>query len=395
MVGVALSALVATSCGWVGAMGSTDGYVLPGASALASDDAAVVPVADEPSRERRDYRIVAVEASGDERWTWEPEDRVVHGAVVAGTDVVAVPVVAPRDVQDVPGGLCLLESGDGAVRWCVDVSVPSWRDTGPFAPRVAVGDAAVGSYDRDGMLRAFDLTDGRERFAVQVTEVGDAGQTPPALVADGDGWLVSTAGRGGEGPTAVVAIDADGQERWRVEVAVPRVTEGGHGLAVDDDLVVVHGTREVVGLGRADGAERWRSTLPDPPALGHQGADAAPAIVGDTVVVLSEVGIDAEARVLYGLGRESGDLRWERTDPPPSAGDSSFVLRVGQAGLTPSDGRLVHAGEDLTVLDPTTGETLDRVDLDAGFAQTPAVTEGGQVAVIDGEQRLRWVDTSS
>jgi outer membrane protein assembly factor BamB len=395
MVAVALSALVATSCGWVGAMGSTDGYVLPGASALASDGAAVVPLADEPSRERRDYRIVAVETDGDERWAWAPEDRVVHGALAAGTDVVAVPVVGPRDVQDVPGGLCLLEAGDGAVRWCVDVSVRAWGDLGPFAPRLAVGDAAVGSYDRDGVLRGFDLTDGRERFAVQVVEVEDVGQSPAVLVADGDGWLVSTASRGIEGPTDVVAMDADGQERWRVEVAVPRITEGGHGIAVDGALVVVHGATEVVALDRADGSERWRTALPDPPASQHHGADAAPAIVEGMVVVLSEVGFRAEERVLVGLDSESGDLRWERTDVPPSAGDGSFALRLGQASLTPSDGHLVHVGEDLTVLEPATGETLDRVDLDAGFAQTPAVIDGGQVAVVNGEQRLRWSGPAS
>jgi hypothetical protein len=99
--------------------------------------------------------------------------------------------------------------------------------------------------------------------------------------------------------------------------------------------------------------------------------------------------------VLVGLDSESGDLRWERTDVPPSAGDGSFALRLGQASLTPSDGRLVHVGEALTVLDAATGETLDRVDLDAEVAQTPAVTGEGQVAVIDGDRRLRWVDTSS
>jgi hypothetical protein len=99
--------------------------------------------------------------------------------------------------------------------------------------------------------------------------------------------------------------------------------------------------------------------------------------------------------VLVGLDSESGDLRWERTDVPPSAGDGSFALRLGQASLTPSDGHLVHVGEDLTVLEPATGETLDRVDLDAGFAQTPAVIDGGQVAVVNGEQRLRWSGPAS
>lgn len=142
---------------------------------------------------------------------------------------------------------------------------------------------------------------------------------------------------------AVEALDlATGMPRWRAALGssvkgTPAVHAG--------TVIAVEVSGDTVGLGLADGTERWRVPSPDPLRLF---AFADPALAGDAVIV-------GDLSHLRALDAATGALRWERRDlspyqsivahsAPVSAGD---VLVVGS---WPSPQSLVG-------LDPATGET--------------------------------------
>lgn len=113
------------------------------------------------------------------------------------------------------------------------------------APVVADGTLYVGG--EDGVVRALDARTGDEQWQVSV---GAATRTPHAV---GESVYVPT-------NEVIVALDADGTERWRIETPARR------GLAVTADglyYVSAEGEPTVVALDPS-GTERWRTAIRDP-----------------------------------------------------------------------------------------------------------------------------------
>jgi outer membrane protein assembly factor BamB len=386
LAGVAVGSAACATEGAVPGTWSED-LAAPGASAVRAGDVVVVVVdGDDPPRDGQvGGAVVAFDAAGEERWRWDAAGAEVGATPAADDDVVVVHRTTPPPDDDAPAALCALAVDGGQVRWCEEVGARGCGRVGSFAPWLAVtGEGAVVALDAEGVLRAIELADGEARWEATVAAArGGELRMPGQLVVDGD-LVVLSAGADDE----VVAVEvADGSERWRA--AVPAGLADSHGLAVADDLVVVHGVDEVTALDRDDGTARWATALPAPPAGSYQRPGAAPLVNGDAVLTVSSaVRTGQDGRVLHAFDLATGELRWERTEVPMAA---PVVARHASSALLEADGRVVLLGEDVTVVDPATGE-LGAV-AEVGLTWAPeAPTVDGRLVVVDGDRRIRTVD---
>jgi outer membrane protein assembly factor BamB len=407
-------ALLSVACAPQGAVSGTwsEDLAAPGASAVRAGDVVVVVVdGDDPPRDGQvGGAVVAFDAAGEERWRWEAGGAALggpgtSGGEVGGTgtsggevggsevgatpaaddDVVVVHRTTPPPDDDAPAALCALAADDGQERWCEGFGAHGFGRVGSFAPRLAVtGDGGVVALDAEGVLRAIELADGSTRWEATVA-AAPLGQLrlPGELVADGDLVVLSAAA-----DDEVVAVElADGSERWRTAV-VAGLAES-HGLTLTDDLVVVHGADEVAAFDRGDGTARWTAAFPAPPAGSDQRPDATPLVHGEVVLTVSSTArTGQDGRVLRAFDLTTGELRWERTEVPAAA---AKVARHASSALLEADGRVLFVGEDVTVVDPATGE-LGAV-AEAGMTWAPeAPTVDGRLVVVDADRRIRTVE---
>jgi len=235
-----------------------------GAAAPAADGAGVAVTSG-------GHRVIVFDRAGKVRWVADREGvRPIAPALTA--DLVITPCI---------DGLVAHDRSGGKLRW--ELSVGQKAST-----PVPTGNMAVFT-TRDGTLRAADLRDGRERWAVKLPGpvLGRAATNGTTAVATFD------AGRS----AGAVAVDlATGRERWKVDLP-------GSGLsapAVSDRMVVLIGGDAVVrGLSLADGSERWRAKAP-----GRGVPEFAPVPAGDGAVIVGH----SRGMALYDAKR--GDLAW-------------------------------------------------------------------------------------
>jgi outer membrane protein assembly factor BamB len=159
-------------------------------------------------------------ASGDRVWQRRVDSRASATALDDGTLYVA------------NGGLTALDTADGAVRWHHD-SIEGTRFTIVAAPedQLTATDGVV-YYGASGGVMAIDGTDGTERWTWGAED-----------------WRTTNAGphrfggsvyAGGEDDPSLVALDADGAERWRRSFGRARVV----GLHDGSRPLVATGTRK-------------------------------------------------------------------------------------------------------------------------------------------------------
>lgn len=195
-------------------------------------------------------------ATGEERWTVEgAPDAQIHAAPVA---VNAVTVV----VVDDKGGVRLLDTASGEVRWGTSVGAPVYD-----AP--AVADGVVYVPTTRGTLHALDAEDGRTRWTHGAGAV--VRFSTPAV--SGDRVAVGTSLDG------VRLLDAStGALRWHYE------TDGNVSAAplwVEDTLFIGTLDQRVVALDGETGAEVWSDDV-------RGRVKSALAAGGGLVVVLTE-----------------------------------------------------------------------------------------------------------
>ncbi|MFC7132145.1 MULTISPECIES: PQQ-binding-like beta-propeller repeat protein [Salinibaculum] len=290
-----------------------------------------------------------------------------------------VPAADPGRSNHVPGRVGPTED--------VDELWATGTDTTLSGPVVADETAYVGG--RDGTVRAVNARTGDTRWT---RSVGAAAATPWAVE---DSLYVPTA-------DGVVALAADGTERWRHDVGEPMGF-----VAADHGVYVLHlgDPPVVVGYDRGDGTERWRTDLREPMGETLFATD-------DAVVASSGHRGTYPWRLDPETGEESGpelgptDRPVERfvvddtvysaffgvVEAHPLTEDGGGWSRAfGTGQLVAGGARHVYAasrGDDggLTALAPEDGTTEWEVDVGAGAAR-PVVTDAAVVVRTDGAVR--------
>ena len=121
-----------------------------------------------------------------------------------------------------------------------------------------------------------------------------------------------------------------------------------------------------------DGTPGWSRSLG--PYSAQHGSGVSPIVVGDVVILGKDH--EMEGSALYGIERETGEVRWTRERVSSRASYATPVLLPSEDGAT----HVVFSSTShgLTALDPATGEMVWELEL--GFTQRcvggPAYTNG-------------------
>jgi outer membrane protein assembly factor BamB len=229
------------------------------------------------------------DGSGRAHWTSRLMDdgltTVFPPVVEAGAVFAGFSSFGPRPAA----GIAAFEAATGRPLWrrVFPGAAEPGRRTG-LAGGPIVADQVVVAASRDGAIHAFDRASGADRWRI----ASDVGHDGAALAYDHR--ALARAGRtfiAGSLSGTVLAYDLDTRrERWR---RAPIDASVSAGIAADATAVYVpYLSGQLVALGAADGAERWRT---EP---GRYGFHWPPLPAGDRVYVSgSEVGFFALSSV--------------------------------------------------------------------------------------------------
>lgn len=360
-----------------------------------------------PSRTRRAF-LASVGAAGTtlagcstlssltgsrRRWTHD-----LHGTP-HGAPVVTAGTVLVRTTGEDEGRLAAVGRGSGEEAWAVPAS------RGPYGLAVNEGTVLLGGRES---LVGLDLDSGEQVFTV--SEGTPATNHSPTLVADDSGFVVLRREGG------LLALDTDGEERWRTDAGVGGPLAGGLITTVaaeydpeDGELLALRGFRADTGEGR------WRVPL-DTYRLRGVG------VAGDRVFTTGEEvraydAGDGTERWTVGLGTDE-----EAFTPPVFADEEGFYVGTGVrwsdrdygtaygfAGAPPNVGyeyRTEHGVRELATgadarLFAAVGETVRRVDTEtmttrwAVSADAHSLAAGGDTCYVttrDGGRLLALAD---
>jgi outer membrane protein assembly factor BamB len=257
---------------------------------------------------------------GTMRWTRDHGDGAVGDPTVT-EDTVVVPlqgVVEGGSGEYRVTPAIVVYDHEGAVRWRTE---PPKR-----ANSVAVADDTVyvvsGDYDETGVVVAYGLADGTERWRMDVPGAFFVGP-----VVAGERVLV------GAGDTLRAFATADGHERWAQSVP------GIEGVAGDSDAIVAAGD-DVRAFG-IDGSEHWQVGVPDDGGGRGSGNYATPAIGAETVYA----GTNGFPGQIRALAREDGTERWHASFPETVVEGDQVTAGV-MAQPTVAQGSLFVSAED-------------------------------------------------
>mgnify|MGYP000146108607 CR=1 FL=1 len=277
-------------------------------------------------------------STGEDRWTFE-----LGGAVMSSPALTDDAVLVANGST-----LVCLDRATGTERWRAEISDHPIAIT-PASPVVADGLVVIGTasgelmvpvddYTFRGSLAAFDLATGAPAWRRWFTS-GDAAEgngvgiwSTPSFDPE-RGLLFVGTGNTYEPPAApmsdsLVALDAaTGEVRWHRQFTYPDVWSTAHAGGLDADVgagpnLWTADGRDLVGAGdkagsyhaldRSTGDVVWETKLTPGSVLG--GVIGTAALSGDSIVVASNVGGDANApgstsRVVS-LDRGDGTIRW-------------------------------------------------------------------------------------
>ncbi|MGH3243308.1 MAG: PQQ-binding-like beta-propeller repeat protein [Spirillospora sp.] len=320
-------------------------------------------------RSRRELHVIDPD-TGLVRGSWQRSFAGLSPAVAPGDSLVYD--VAATALPQESGTVYAHEPGTGRVVWQRPIE---GRPTGPI---VVAGNAVyVMSASAPGRwehLHALDAETGAVRW-ISVNDDNEVIQGRPVAprytdasfcVADGTVY-VSLEGR------VVYALDArTGAHRWRIQpplnadviVPDPYLTTGFPAVS-GNTLLLPTGDGLLYAFDRSSGRQRWTAvTRPSPTAVGASRRRSAP-LVGDGLAFVRS------ADTVRALGAEDGRVRWGR-ETDPSAGEpvlANGILHVpGKA--------------DVTSYDPSTGRTIQRLDLGAQRRRPTALVPGHEALYV-------------
>lgn len=302
------------------------------------------------------------------------------------------PIVAGGRVF-VTYGDFVANGGGGVVALDAVTGAELWRATpGRIRNSAAVEDGAVVVATADGVLHAFETSDGTARWSVDLGEGVDETQSSLwAAPTVRDGVVYA----GVQRRVAAVAID-DGEVLWTDDPDPEGVWLGSYGaLAVTDELVVgtFNRTAGMIAWNRSDGVLRWRVVEPSTKAI-----HGAPLVAGDRLYVANAGG------EVSAFDLATGEEQWSRVVADADDWDYSV-----SSNLAIADGRLFVAtqwgsfvavaaydGDVLWSYDARPGplRTANFRGPQPGFQASPVVT-GTVVWIADASGLLVALDTAS
>lgn len=232
----------------------------------------------------------------------------------------------------------------GGLAACLVVGAGAWGVT-----------ALLGDGDRSGDTTSRGRTLHRaitELPERQWTWTYDSDEGGAGVVVLDDGVLVSRWDQG------VTRLDADGEEKWSASLEY----DGGIQASSDDDLFLAHASEEGNGLAVAktsDGSELWHSEL------------SLHSEIGDSLVLLDYDGDGEDGASDYSVvNRRTGEERWTtRADQIVNSGGQLFAVDGGAVSrLDPSDGEEIWSStvdwDEDTWPGVEASETMVTIDLD-------------------------------
>ncbi len=216
-----------------------------------------------------DVFLVALEPDGSERWRRQdgtPADEELHAAAPAPGGGVYVAIASTGDLDDANAGgwdvYLRRYDGAGEVTWRAGLHDEAdlrayGLATGPDGGPIVAGGGPEGPDDMPDVpvfVHAFDA-DGEPRWS---TGFGPARRDmghPVAVAADGTVFVAATSEGDVAGPNAgvadaaLVALNADGSERWRLQLGSDRFDDAS-GVAIHPGGVLLAGNSQ----GRLPGA---------------------------------------------------------------------------------------------------------------------------------------------
>lgn len=308
-------------------------------------------------------------------WTYDPGTQTMNSSPVVRDGVVYA--IGTGD----PGRLVALDP-TGEERWTVEFE--GFADTSPVA-----GEATVYVATWNGVT-AYDSDTGEETWHLPLTHrVGPASPTLAGgtlyVATSGDEPLLvdGSADEASVEPPAVIAIEPDsGEEQWRYDDFGDRDSIDTTPAVVDGRVVFANeGT--VHALDASSGDPLWQRET-------GSHAELAPTIVDETVIV---GGRDEEGAGAVALDAESGDENWWHSIEANNVRVSPAVADgVVYAPATYLQGCPAVTGTDceseswgrLYAIDLEGGEELWTVDLQADTRSAPAVA-GDTIYVGNGD----------
>ncbi|WON75870.1 outer membrane protein assembly factor BamB [Serratia sp. UGAL515B_01] len=243
--------------------------------------------------------------------------------------------------------------------------------------RPAYQNNTVYAADRRGIVKALDLTDGKEKWKVDLSESkGMLSSNQHALLSGGMTASGSNVYVGSE-RAIVYALNAqDGKVAWQTKVAGESISRP----VVADGMVLIHTTNgQLQALNEADGTIKWTVNL-DTPTLSLRG-ESAPAVAFGAAVVGSDNG-----RVNAVL-MQQGQLIWQQRISQPSG--ATEIGRLNDVDTTPVivDNVVYAVGYNgnLAALDLRSGQILWKRDMGS---INDFIVDAGRIYVVDQNDRI-------
>ena len=342
----------------------TEGFGDSGPSASGSVTPSPSPPGQDNAGEGFDSHVSAVDLeTGQPAWP----------SPVQLADIVQTPVAVDETsayIGDVGGRVTVIDLASGEVRWTKELGTPISGAVTLDAGRLLA--TTLGGQEGPSEIVALDAESGDELWRASAEDASNLVSAP--VVANGRMLTLDALG-------GVLAFDAeDGRFLWRSEVINPIAPRGqpfllqGVGapapVSADGQVFAVDVTGRVYAFEAETGAALWDHALNDPSQF------SPPLLTDDHVLVPTDSG------TLYAVDRRSGHLVW-RVD-----GEGTFLRGLSDAGdllvgVTGFDNAaLVTFEADATarLIDEPSPTTLDIGRLIARFLLGGALT--GLVAIL-------------
>ncbi|MFC0225072.1 outer membrane protein assembly factor BamB [Serratia aquatilis] len=243
--------------------------------------------------------------------------------------------------------------------------------------RPAYQDNTVYAADRYGVVKALDLTDGKEKWKVDLSEKKSFfASNQSALLSGGLTVSGSNVYIGSERAVVFALNTQDGNVAWQTKVAGEAISRP----VVADGMVLIHTTNgQLQALNEADGAIKWTVNL-DTPTLSLRG-ESAPAVAFGAAVVGGDNG-----RVSAVL-MQQGQLIWQQRVSQPSG--ATEIDRLNDIDTTPVIvDNVVYAlgyNGNLTALDLRSGQIIWKRDMGS---VNDFIVDAGRIYVVDQTDRI-------
>lgn len=247
---------------------------------------------------------------------------------------------------------------------------PAWQGDRVFAA------------DRHGLVKAMELSSGKEVWRADLSEKSGFLSRTPALLSGG----VTVSGDRvyvGSERAAVFALNAaDGTTAWQAKAAGEVLSHP----VVSDGVVLVHTSNgQLQAFNESDGALKWTVNL-DMPTLSLRG-ESAPATAYGAAIVGGDNGRVSAVII------NQGQLIWQQRISQPSG--ATEIDRLNDVDTTPVvSGELVYAlgyNGNLVALDLRSGQIMWKREL--GSVQN-FIVDGDRIYVVDQNDRVVAMSTN-